>query len=322
MMTSRPLWIRALVCCIATLLASPSRAQVLNLLWGIDAPKSTPNAYLSIAGLAADSRNNTYITGFAGVYPGLSYFTVKYRSDGSTAWTQRYFGESGSESRASAISVDKTGDVYVTGYSFGDSTYIDYATVSYSPDGQERWVRRYSAPGGSEDMPHDIQVDRDGNILVTGESHSGGNYDFATIKYDSSGNELWVARYDGPAHGDDKAYRVRMDSSGNVYVGGTSPGLGTANDYALVKYSPSGQELWVCRYDDPEHLDDFFGGLDIMPDGTAYVPGPAERTPLHGKTAQHSESFPTVPLTGVELSQYTSTARGSMLPLTLPVRRS
>jgi len=41
-------------------------------------------------------------------------------------------------------------------------------------------------------------VDKSGNVYVTGESLGNGTgYDYATIKYDSDGKQLWVTRYNG-----------------------------------------------------------------------------------------------------------------------------
>ena len=39
-------------------------------------------------------------------------------------------------------------------------------------------------------------------------------FDFVTVKYTSAGDELWVKRYDGPAHNDDRAYGIAVDVFG------------------------------------------------------------------------------------------------------------
>ena len=68
-------------------------------------------------------------------------------------------------------------------------------------------------------------VDAAGNVYVTGESAGAGfDFDYATIKYDPEGNELWVARYNGPGNGSDVASALAVDAAGNVYVTGQSPG--------------------------------------------------------------------------------------------------
>jgi hypothetical protein len=63
----------------------------------------------------------------------------------------------------------------------------------------------------------------------------GTDYDYATIRYDSSGQEQWIARYNGPANSYDVATAIAIDSSANVYVSGRS-GAGSDLDYATVKY--------------------------------------------------------------------------------------
>src|SRR4030042_245119 len=75
-----------------------------------------------------------------------------------------------------------------------------FAAGSVQADGvTEEWVRRYDGPGNDSDWATAIALDGSGNIYVTGESKgSGTDQDYATIKYDSDGNEIWVSRYNGP----------------------------------------------------------------------------------------------------------------------------
>nr|MBA3726504.1 hypothetical protein [Armatimonadota bacterium] len=83
-----------------------------------------------------------------------------------------------------------------------------------------------------------LAVDAAGNVYVTGFSNGAGGFpnDYATIKYDSNGNQLWVARYNGPGNSSDGASALAVDAAGNVYVTGTSYGAGTGDDYTTIKY--------------------------------------------------------------------------------------
>jgi hypothetical protein len=55
-------------------------------------------------------------------------------------------------------------------------------------------------------------------VYVTGQSSG----DYGTIKYNSSGHEQWMARYNGPLGFDDYARAIALDRRGNVYVTGAS----------------------------------------------------------------------------------------------------
>jgi hypothetical protein len=134
--------------------------------------------------------------------------------------------------------VDGSGNVYVTGYSYGSETDDDYATIKYDPDGNQLWVQTYNGPGNYSDYAYAIAVDGSGNVYVTGYSYgSETDDDYATIKYDPDGNQLWVQTYNGPGNYSDYAYAIAVDGSGNVYVTGVSYGSGTDDDYATIKYS-------------------------------------------------------------------------------------
>jgi len=172
------------------------------------------------------------------------------------------------------IAVDSSGNVYVTGESYGSGQGDDYATIKYSPDGNELWVARYNGPGNSDDRAEAIALDSSGNVYVTGYSTGDGtNKDYATIKYSPDGNELWVARYNGPGNGSDSGRAIALDSSGNVYVAGTSYGSGTGYDCTTVKYAPDGTELWVVSYNGPVNGSDRAKAIAVDSSGNIYVGG-------------------------------------------------
>ncbi|MGH2575544.1 MAG: SBBP repeat-containing protein, partial [Ignavibacteria bacterium] len=175
--------------------------------------------------LAVDASDNVYVTGYSWVSGSNDYVTVKYSSSGVEQWVQRY--RLGGEDRANAIAVDASGNVYVTGWSFGGVTDFDYATIKYSVSGDSLWVRRYNGPGNGNDKAYSLVVDSLGNVYVTGHSWgSGTGYDYATIKYNTSGDSLWVRRYNGPGGGgNDYATSLAIDLGGNIYVTGSSGGL-------------------------------------------------------------------------------------------------
>jgi hypothetical protein len=191
------------------------------------------------AALAVDLLGNVYVTGSSdlpGVY--YDYATVKYDSAGQQQWASRYGQANGVFGAGTAVAVDKSGNVYVTGHVNDPGMYPDYGTIKYDSAGQQQRVARYNGPpGNASDYAVGIALDGSGDVYVTGSSQRTAfysDYDYTTIKYDSAGQQQWVARYDGPGNAGEQATGIAVDSSGNVYVAGSS-GI-FVSDYVTVKY--------------------------------------------------------------------------------------
>ena len=163
--------------------------------------------------IAVDSDGYVYVTGYSQQdhmgFLNSDIVTMKYNSQGDMVWgTPRFYnGPANLWENAFAIVVDPvTKNVYVTGSSRNnvDATSHDMITVMYDSNGTEKWARRYSGPVNGNNKGTSLALDTEGNVYVAGWSQGTGSIDYATIKYDVGGNEMWVARYDGPAGGNDQ----------------------------------------------------------------------------------------------------------------------
>ncbi len=260
--------------------AAPATPEGVSVSWvarynGPFHTLHTRNGYDEATALAVDVNGNVYVTGGSeGSGATLDYATIKYDANGTQLWVARYDGPGNGYDEASALAVDVNGNVYVTGGSEGSGATLDYATIKYDANGNTLWVARYDGPGYSTDEATALAVDADGNVYVTGGSvGSGANHDYATIKYDANGTQLWVARYDGPGNSTDEATALAVDADGNVYVTGGSVGSGTDEDYATIKYDANGNTLWVARYDGPGSGTDVANALAVDAGGNVYVTG-------------------------------------------------
>jgi uncharacterized delta-60 repeat protein len=218
--------------------------------------------------IAIDAFGNVYVTGSSQDTTGFDYATIKYYSNGDTAWVRRYDGPANGDNVANDIAVDDSGNVYVTGYSSGSGTYLDYATIKYYPNGDTAWTRRYNGPANNYDEAKAIAVDGSGNVYVTGYSSTvfGIYYHYATIKYYPNGDTAWV-RGHGGENSQDAACAIAVDGSGNAYVTGSS-----SSDYTTIKYYPNGDTVWVRSYDGPGN-GSVAQAIAVDDSGNVYVTG-------------------------------------------------
>lgn len=219
--------------------------------------------------VAVDARGNVYVTGTVNASTqaasGSDYLTVSYTRDGTLRWARTYDGPGHGEDRATAIAVDSTGDVVVTGFSQNAEQKYDFATLKYrGASGELLWegvpgamggALRYDGPAHGDDRPgfisstdytHPLAVDGAGNVFVTGYSSNGSLLEFATVAYASTGAGLWEKRL-GLASHDLYPTALAVDGTGDCYV--TGFGLNKLPGYraALVtmKYrGADGEQLW------------------------------------------------------------------------------
>ncbi|WP_207512659.1 SBBP repeat-containing protein [Longitalea luteola] len=253
--------------------------------------------------LALDKHGNVHVTGgITRLHTGMDYTTYKYDPDANRIWKKTYNGLGVGPDKASAIAVDAKGNVYITGTSDGGGTRDDYTTVKYDKYGDTKWVRRYNGPGNSNDQATAIAVDENGNVYVTGLSF-GNSPDYATIKYDNSGNTIWIKRYNGPGNTSDQATAIAVDIQGNVYITGHSQGSGSESDYATIKYDANGNEQWTARYNGPDNYLDEANALALDANGNVYVTG--------GSWGGGTEDFATIKYNTAGVLQWVARYDGS-----------
>lgn len=99
--------------------------------------------------------------------------------------------------------------------------------------------------------------------------------------YDEAATPTWTAQINGHGTSDDVANSAVATATG-VYVGGTAGNAAGNLDATLARFSSSGTQQWLKRYDGAAHGDDQIAMIAKGPGGTIYGVGRTERA--NGKT--------------------------------------
>lgn len=214
----------------------------------------------------------------------LDYCTIAYDADsGRTLWVRSYNRTPENDEDVSvAICPGPEGSVCITGYSYDEGTDYDFVTIKYAADGNREWLRRYNnRPWIGDDYGSAIAFNDTADGFVVGGTVYDDNheYDYFTMMYSLGGDSVWARAYNRyPANSDDMLMSLVVDQGGNTYVTGTSDGEITDCDIATVKYSSSGAQQWVSRYD-LDSLEDGGVHLSVGAAGEVYVTGYASPAP-------------------------------------------
>lgn len=254
---------------IVTIMYNPSGVQQWATRYN-----GTANGFDEGYDIAVDTLGNVYVTGGATTTTSnANYVTLKYNTAGVQQWATTYSNNNANVECAYAITLDLTGNVYITGTSFGPTANDnDIATIKYNNAGVQQWVRRYNGPGSKFDAGNDIVVNLAGEVFVAGYARDlvgTTNYSYATLKYDGAGLLQWSSIYDGPGNDYDAASALTITPAGNIAVTGRSLGTtSTAEDMATILYDPAGAVIWTRRYD---------GGAVNYDEGVAIVADSSNR---------------------------------------------
>jgi hypothetical protein len=210
-----------------------------NLVWQKTA---TVCQGILTSNLLYDSNGNLYVAGWQEDTEGKhTIFIVKYSESGVVLYATKYYSE---------------------GLDFNDLRFdiVEpecFVLAGLLPNSNELFYIKYNSAGQFQRMVKHktettINVLRDLKISPEGYVFMGANIlnvetgaDFVTFAFNSEDSLLWVAEYDGGAHGDDHSKAIAVDESLNVYVTGSTANTKGIPNIVTVKYDISGTRLWA-----------------------------------------------------------------------------
>ena len=222
--------------------------------------------------IALDNENNVYVCGSVNESAsGADAALIKYDNSGNQLWVKKITGAGNFTDEFRKIKVDDAGNVYVSGIIYSETSKDDYLIMKFDNSGNELWQRTYNGTGNNFDRVNAMSV-REDKICVTGESIGTGTlFDFVTIEFDSAGNQLWAASYNGSINRSDKALAIATDSTGNVFVTGESSVTASNIDMITLKYDPSGNQQWLLHYGSTGNGTDRPAGIAVNEKEEVYV---------------------------------------------------
>lgn len=233
-----------------------------NILWSRTYDNVDINSSTGSYGndIALDDSGNIYITGNAYVATGsgtaagdpsegrseeFGIFTMKFDSSGNIVW-QRRIRVHKRHNYANGITVDSSGNVYVTGRVSATRTNGDDLLVAkYNNAGSLSWYTTIEGPYNVTGAA--VVVDDSGDVFVTATGHLGASprilNENVVLKFNSSGVYEEAYRFGGQQH--EYASAIALDGMQNLYVYGYQQSdiqKGGNTDLALIKVPGDGSQ--------------------------------------------------------------------------------
>ncbi len=193
-------------------------------------------------------------------------------SDGSIQSSTVTGGTAFGFDQVTDMQMDATGNIFITGGALDVSTLYDYRTVKLDTALNILWSVTYNGAANLNDVASSLYLDSLGNVIVTGyTTTTSQSKNYATVKYNSSGTQQWVATYNGATNGNDSATAVVAKGT-DIYVTGASFNGGNF-DYYTIKYNGSGTQIWAISWNSSGNKSDRPTSIAIDTDRGVIVTG-------------------------------------------------
>ena len=182
----------------------------------------------------------------------LIIFTHKMNAQSQTIVTKKWASCIGRPDTVNwaASTFDSYGCLTVTGSKYIGSNNTDVFIVKYDVNGNIAWQTTYNGTSNLVDYGVAIVAGSSGDIYVAAATTTiGSGLDMVILKYSNTGTLTWSAKWSGTGSFNDVPSCIAVNSTGDVFIGGTTYSATTLYNYALIKYTSGGTKLWQSTYD-------------------------------------------------------------------------
>ncbi|MFM7666619.1 MAG: hypothetical protein ACKO7D_00345, partial [Bacteroidota bacterium] len=254
-----------------------------NFIWISQYNNNTVNGEDKGSKLEIDATGNVYVLGYTDRNPFFlmneDIVLIKYSSAGGQQWVKQYDGSASLSDIPFDLCYLPSGKIVLTG-STDNSSDDDIISIAYNTAGTQLWLKTFAGAGGGKDEPIEMDFDNAENVYIAGRSSNGNDNDALVIKYSSTGTQVWTNTYNNNAN-DDRSSCIDVNSSGTVYVSGTTDD-GNQSNVFIRSLSSSGAVNWTKNYDNGSLLNDAPFDLKIDNNGDILVAGSTEANGING----------------------------------------
>jgi outer membrane protein assembly factor BamB len=159
----------------------------------------TPERESNLADIKIDDAGNVYLLGSSsGSDTGRDFLTAVYDRSNNILWTIRYDGSAHSDDIPSALAIDDSSNVYVTGRSTNTDSISEIVLLKYDMHGTRVWSELYTRKKNEPAQPYSLHPDfihYDRNIAPRFYIIGTVGDDVILLNYNIHGNRSWFKTY-------------------------------------------------------------------------------------------------------------------------------
>jgi hypothetical protein len=225
--------------------------------------------------VAVDGRGECYVTGQATRNLSSSDLLVaRYTRSGVLRWTRYWTNPlvNGPDFGVS-IAVTPGGTTVVCGDTRLNMSKHSWITVAFNRAGRRLWSHMFGTHGNVDNRADQVVIAKDGSVYVSGTVVVKGKRKAAVVRYGVKGALKWWHPYWGNKTSNDWTAHVAVDTQGNIILGCTTIRTGLGFGWAVMKFSPAGNHVWLSEINNSGSQDEVLTAVATDSDDNVYVAG-------------------------------------------------